>query len=231
MYCARCGAHLADSEKFCPLCGLEAYHPQLSGKKPEGEYPPYQYPEREVSRFGIRLIVLACFVIPLLAVLVCDLPLHGTITWSGYVMGALTVLYTIAMLPLWFKKPNPVIFVPIDFAVVCLYLLYINYAMDGDWFLSLALPVTVYLSLVVTAVITLYRYVRRGRLYICGGATIALGVFIPVLELLVGITFDNLRFMGWSFLPMSVIVLFGGFLIFLGICRPAREVMERKFFI
>jgi hypothetical protein len=231
MYCVKCGVALGDTEKQCPLCGTPVYHPELTREEVPPLYPQDKMPPKQPHPWGVLMIVTLLFLLPMSICLTADLQVNGQLNWSGYVIGALIVLYAVAVLPFWFKTPNPVIFVPIDFAVVGTYLLYINYAMDGDWFLSLALPVTVYLSLVVTAVITLYRYVRRGRLYICGGATIALGVFIPVLELLVGITFDNLRFMGWSFLPMSVIVLFGGFLIFLGICRPAREVMERKFFI
>ena len=231
MYCISCGVKLADSEKKCPLCGLEAYHPHLPRPQGESTYPAQQYPEKEVSPWGVRMIVLTVFVLPLLVVLLCDLPVNGKITWSGYVVGALILLYTIAILPLWFKAPNPVIFVPIDFAVAGAYLLYINYAVKGSWFMSFAFPVTGFLALLVTAIVTPSRYVRRGRLYIYGGAGIAMGLFIPVMELLMCITFDRVGFTYWSFYPSGVLVLFGGFLIFLGICRPAREMMERKFFL
>ena len=78
---------------------------------------------------------------------------------------------------------------------------------------------------------TLQRYVRRGRLFVYGGAVAAIGAFFPIIELLLYITFDPIGFLGWSFYPMGGLILFGVFLIFLGICRPAREMMERKFFI
>lgn len=231
MYCISCGVKLADSEKKCPLCGLEVYHPKLPTVAGENMYPVNQYPEQTVSPWGIRMLVLVCFLLPLLTVLLCDLPIHGRITWSGYAIGALVLLYVVAVLPLWFKKPNPVIFVPVDFAAVGVYLLYINFAVDGNWFLTFALPVTGFLALVVTAVVTLRRYVRRGRLYVYGGAVAVAGAFFPIMELLLYITFDSIGFFGWSFYPMAGLILFGGFLIFLGICRPAREMMERKFFI
>jgi hypothetical protein len=35
----------------------------------------------------------------------------------------------------------------------------------------------------------------------------------------------------WSLYPLTALVLLGGMLIFLAICRPARETMERKFFL
>ncbi len=231
MYCISCGVKLADSEKKCPLCGLLVYHPDV--KQPEGErlFPVNQNPPKEVSPWGIKLIILTVFLLPLITVLLCDLPVHGRITWSGYVIGALIFLYITAVLPYWFQTKNPVIFVPVDFAVACCYLFYINFASDGTWFLTFALPVTGFFCLLVTAIVTLYRYVRRGNLYIFGGAFTLVGLFMPVMELLLSVTFQGIVFRGWSFYPLGALVLFGGFLIFLGICRPARELMERKFFL
>ncbi len=231
MYCASCGVKLSDTEKKCPLCGLKAYHPEIPRPEAESNYPAHLYPEQEVSPWGIKVLILTVFMLPLITVILCDIPIHGRVTWSGYVIGALILLYTATVLPFWFRKPNPVIFVPIAFAVACLYLLYINYAVEGDWFLSFAFPVTGFFALILTAIVTLLRYIRRGRLYIFGGAIMAIGLFIPVMELLMVITFESVHYIYWSFYPMAVLVLFGGFLIFLGICRPAREMMERKFFL
>ncbi len=58
---------------------------------------------------------------------------------------------------------------------------------------------------------------------------LALGVFMPVLEGLLCIAFQ-IPVTGWSVYPLTALFLLGGFLIFLGICRPAREAMRRKFF-
>ena len=230
MYCSSCGVKLADTEEKCPLCGLEAYHPKIQREVLQKNYPVDLYPEKEVSPWGIKMLILVCFVLPLIVVLLCDLPVHGEITWSGYVIGALILAYTSVVLPYWFRNPNPVIFVPIGFAVACLYLWYINYATQGDWFMTLAFPVVGFFCIVVETVVTLLRYIRRGRLYIFGGAITATGLFLPVMELLIDITF-GVKYYYWSFYPLGVLVLVGSFLIFLGICRPAREVMERKFFL
>ena len=139
--------------------------------------------------------------------------------------------YIALVLPGWFRRPNPVVFVPCGFAAVGVYLLYINCATGGHWFLSFAFPVVGAVGLIVTAVVVLLRYVRRGKLYIIGGAAVALGAFMPLMEYLIYITFQRPRFVGWSLYPLIALVLLGGMLIFLAICRPARETMERKFFI
>jgi hypothetical protein len=155
----------------------------------------------------------------------------GGIVWAGYVIGGLLLSYVVLILPLWFRNPNPVIFVPCDFAAAGLYLLYINLATGGRWFLSFAFPVTGFVGLVVTAVVVLRRYIRRGRLYVFGGGILALGAFMPIMETLLVITFSSIPFMGWCFYPLIALGLLGGMLLFLAICKPARHSMARKFFI
>lgn len=231
MYCVSCGVKLADSEKKCPLCGVTVYHPEL--KQGEGEYlfPQQRYPNPQLSPRTAQIILTAIFLLPMLITLRCDLQLSGRITWSGYVAGALILAYIMMVLPMWFRKPNPVIFVPCNFAAVGLFLHYINWTTDGDWFWGFAFPVTGFVALVVTAVTVLLRYVHRGRLYIFGGAFLALGAFMPLMEFLLCLTLGDLRFVGWSMYPLIPLVLLGGTLIFLAISAPAREKMERKLFI
>lgn len=230
MYCASCGVKLADSEKVCPLCQTKAYHPDI--KRPEGEslYPKDKYPLKEMSLKGILAIIAAAFIITASTCLICDLRFSGGV-WSGFVIGGLILLYSIFILPHWFKDANPVIFVPSNFGGIILYLLYINLATGGKWFLSFAFPVAAALTLIVTAVVTLTRYIKGGRLYIFGGMFILLGCLALLVEFLLDITFKEITFVGWCFYPLVTFVLIGLFLIFLGICRPAREAVERKFFI
>ena len=63
------------------------------------------------------------------------------------------------------------------------------------------------------------------------GALMALGAFMPLLEFLLCVTFDPIRFGGWSLYPLSALAVLGGMLIFLAINRRAREKMEKKFFL
>ena len=231
MYCVNCGVKLADTEKNCPLCGVVAYHPDVQRNDGEPLYPTERFPEKRVSPKGAKIIVTTLFLLPALITLLSDFQLNDSVTWSGYVIGGLIVAYVMCVLPWWFDKPNPVIFVPCTFATIGLYLLYISLYTKGYWFLSFAFPVTGGLALIVTAIVVLLRYLPKAALYILGGASIALGTFIPLVEFLSYITFEKINFLGWSFYPMIVFVLLGGMLIFLAICRPARESMERRFFL
>lgn len=229
MYCINCGVKLADTEKKCPLCNTVVYHPQLQQGQTRPLYPANKMPQHSAGGKSLNGAVIFLFLIPLLVCIYADLSLDGKLEWSGYVAGALMIAYVAFALPLWFRKPNPVIFVPCNFAAIGLYLLYINWATQGNWFLSLAFPVVGGLGLITCAVVTLLYYLRKGRLYIIGGAMIALGAFMPLVEFLIGITFE-LGFIGWAVYPLVVLVLLGGLLLYFAINKDAREIMERKLF-
>lgn len=231
MYCAKCGVKLADHLSECPLCGTRAYHPDIDRKITEGQYPREHYPKKQKRTLVGQVIFSILFLLPLLIVPLCDWQINGSITWSGFVAGAVLLGYVILVLPTWFAKPNMVIFVPCDFAAAALYLLYINFATGGNWFLSFAFPVTGGIGLIVTAVVVLCKYAPKGNLYTFGGAFIALGGFMVLIEWLINWTFDLPKFMGWSLYPLIVLVLLGGTLIYLAINRTARETLERKIFL
>ena len=230
MYCMRCGAKLADTEKKCPLCGTAAFHPDIVRPDASPLYPQENFPEPPVNSKGALAIVSTLFLIPLLITLLTDLHLHEKVTWSGYVMGGLLLGYLVFVLPWWFRRPNPVIFVPVDFIAAGLYLLYIDLILKGGWFLSFAFPVTGFLGILSTTVAALLKYLHRGRLYVYGGTLMALGGFMPLLEFLMKITFD-LKFSGWSIYPFISLLLLGGLLIFLAVNRHFRESVKKKIFI
>jgi hypothetical protein len=231
MYCANCGVKLADSEDRCPLCHTPAYHPDIPRQPGRPLFPSERYPDTAKKTLWLSAFLTLTTVFVAAIVLLCDLQMGNGISWSGYVLGGLATFYVALVLPSWFARPNAVIFVPCTFVTIAAYLFYINLAVGGSWFFSFALPITGIVAAIVTTVITLLRYVRRGRLYIFGGAIMAVAVLSVVLEILMDITFCGYTFLGWCAYPAATFLTIGGLLIFLGICRPAREAMERKFFI
>ncbi|MBP3390177.1 MAG: hypothetical protein J6L58_00610 [Clostridia bacterium] len=229
MYCIKCGVGLEATEKKCPLCNTEVCHPDFMQPSAEPLYPSGRLPKSGSGKMAFNGAVIILFFIPLLICFFADISISGRLEWFGYVAGALAVAYVSFALPLWFKNPNPVIFVPCSFASAALYLMYINLATQGDWFLSFALPVTAVICLITSTVVTLLHYLRRGRLYILGGAFMALGTAMLLIEFLIGLTF-KIGFIGWSVYPLVVLALFGGLLIFLALNPTAREILERKLF-
>lgn len=232
MYCVKCGAELADSEKLCPLCLTRVYHPDIERGEEDPLFPKTEETEMQtVSRAGALFITTSVFVLAVVLPLISNLSISGAVTWSGYVIGAVLLAYIVIVLPIWFRKPNPVIFVPCDFAACALYLLYIDLAAGGGWFLSFAFPTVGGAAAITTAVIALCRYVRRGYLYIFGGAAILTGGFLVLMEFMMNLTFGSHSRLVWSILPMTVCVLIGVWLLIIAISPKLRRSLKKKFFV
>ena len=229
MYCIKCGVQLADAEKSCPLCNTVVYHPQIPVADGQELYPIKKVPKSASGRafFGGAVIIL--FMIPLIITFLSDFHTDGRLDWFGFAAGGILLAYLTFFLPTWFKKPNPVIFIPCDFAACAVYLLYIELATGGGWFLSLAFPLVLGAAVITCTLITLLRYLRRGRLYVVGGTVMALGAFVVMIEGFVDLTLQK-PFIGWSFYPLIPLALVGGLLIYLAMNATAREKIERKLF-
>lgn len=230
MYCIKCGAKLESSETVCPLCNTRVYHPDIVIEEEKKLYPSGRMPETKHRSKTFNGAIIIMFLVPVIVCFLADFHFDRQIKWFGYVLGALIMCYTAFALPMWFEKPNYVIFTPCVIAEAIGYLLYINCITGGNWFLSFAFPVAGGFGIIVTTVVTLLRYIKRGRLYIWGGAFTLTGAFIMLTEFFMSITFDDINFFGWSLYPFSVLVMLGGLMVYLAINKSAREVMERKLF-
>ena len=231
MYCINCGVKLADTEKRCPLCETEVYHPALERPAVQPLYPAGRIPAQQPRSLALPIVLTTAFLMPILITLLCDLRLNGAVTWSGYVIGALLLAYVILGLPTWFRRVCPVTMLACDFLTVALYLLYINHAVGGSWFWGFGFPLVSAVGIAVTAVVLLMQRHPRQGFYIFGGAFTALGGFMPLLEHLINRTFGRADFAAWSVYPLVALVLLGLMLIFLGANSAARRTLERKFFL
>ena len=232
MYCMKCGVELAEGEKVCPLCGLKAYHPGIGSNDGSKLYPVSRVPSYEsLNHKGLMFILTVAFIVPIVITLLSDLAVTGTFSWSGYVIGGVVLFYICSVLPFWFKNPNPVIFIPVFFAAVVLYLLYIDIATGDEWFLSFAFPAVGALGLLVTAATTVIKYVRRGYWYIAASCILALGGYTVLVEFLLYITFGIKTQFPWSFYPFAGCFIIGIAVMVIAISKPLRRRVQRKFFI
>lgn len=227
MYCVKCGVELADGTKRCPLCQTPVYYPDAKDAPPT--YPAF-VPDREIiNPRGIYFILSFVFTIGAIISLICDINVTGGISWSVLVVGGLILTYVIAVLPGWFSRPSPAIFAPVDFLAAAIYLFVIEFYTKGDWYFTFALPTVAMSALIVLSVIILSYYIKRGYLYIFGGASIALGIFSIIVELLVNVNFGLQNRLVWSLYPCIAFSLIGIMLIIVAIVKPFRESLRKIF--
>lgn len=232
MFCIKCGIELSEGQKICPICQTRVYHPDFKQSDALPTYPRKAFKSEEINIRGLLFIITLLHLIPVVFALILDLNLNGRIDWMGYVVGSVVFLYVCAVLPLWFKKPNPVVFVPCDFFTLAIFLWNINLKADGTWFWTLALPITVGVCLITTAMIVLLRYLRHGRLFIFGGGFILSGCVVLLIEHLMHITFNvNHTGFAWSLYPMVFLAIIGVGLIVIEIVKPFKESLKKIFFL
>lgn len=233
-FCIKCGVELSDTEKRCPLCSTVVYHPDIQRAEAKPLYPPHDgLSESTMNKSGALFIVTTLCILAIVITLLCDLSLNGGLTWSHFVWSGIVMLYIIAVLPIWFRRPNPVVFVAADYAVLTVFLWLICYLTGGTWFFTFCLPVVGLNAALVITMIVLIRYVRRGILYIFGGGFMVSGFFMLLTEFLINYTFEirePFRLI-WSIYPFAAFFIIGIALIIIAINRPLREWLRRKFFV
>ena len=230
MYCVKCGAELSDGERKCPLCLTPVYYPGYGDGEPH--YPPVAPKEDKINLKGLNFVFTVATLLAGLIAFFVDLDTgNDGITWSWLVLGALGVFYTATILPLWFVRRTPAIFAPIDFIAVGLYLWLVCGLTDGSWYLTLALPVTGAVALIMCSVLILVYYLRCGYLYIAGGACIALGLVSVMIEWLIHVTFTLPAHPMWSLYPAILLGGVGLMLIVIEIVKPLKESLARIFAI
>ena len=230
MYCIKCGVELGEAEKQCPLCHTRVYHPDLTVADAPPLYPPHDPVVKKMNRRTILFLLAVAVFLVAVQLLTFDLRFTGGVSWSYYPAGGLLMVYVIAVLPMWFRRPNPVVFVPVSFVTALLYLLGVNFMSDGKWFLTFALPAVSGAAIITTAVIVLARYVKRGYFYSSGGAVLATGAYSFLLECLICHTF-GVRFYFWSLYPIMGFAIIGLALIIVGIVKPFQRYLAKKFFL
>lgn len=231
MYCIRCGVELSAGEKKCPLCDTVVYHPDITFPDVPGTYPVFKKEGEKIKPIGALFILSMMFAFAYLLLLFIDLRGNKVITWSGYASNAILLLYVWIVLPFWSKKPNPVIFIPLDFMAVGIYLAYINYSIGGHWFLKFALPVVMALNIILTTVIVLLRYLHKGYLFIASGIWFSVGGFLMMLEALINYNFRVSKTLIWAPYPFASCCLIGGVLLVIAVNRPLRNSLHKRFFI
>ena len=167
MYCVYCGVKLQDGAAECPLCHTPVMHPDRKDGEQRTLYPD-RLPAEERHGRALLVWILSLVMVGIsMACLFLCLHRYHEVGWSGYVMMSMALAWVWVLLPLLFPRFRPMIFLPIDFACLAGFLLYICAKNGEHWFLSFAFPVTAIMAVLTLLGVAIFRYIRAGRLRLC----------------------------------------------------------------
>ena len=228
MYCVKCGVKLQDGARACPLCQTPVLYSDDAAR--EESYSDRYPAERRHGKYVLLALLSAVMLAAGLICLILCLKTFGKVYWSGYVLLGLALAWIVLILPLWFRRWNPFVFLSVDIAAICGFLVYVCAKTGGRWFLPFAFPVTLLLGALLLAAIALFRRARRGRLYLAGALMIAIGLCTMLIELFEHIAFGTKMFL-WSLYCVCAFGAVGLFLLIAAMIPPLKAFLERKFFI
>ena len=228
MYCVYCGVKLQDGAGECPLCHTPVMHPDRKDGGQQTLYPDRLPAEERHGRALLVWLLSLVMVGVSMACLFLCLHRYHEVGWSGYVMMSLALAWVWVLLPLLFPRFRPMIFLPIDFACLAGFLLYVCVKNGEHWFLSFAFPVTAIVAILTLLGVAIFRYIRAGRLRLLGLYLIEIGASFMLIEFFAHITFGTKMF-DWS---LYCVIAFGalGLFLFIATLIPRLHAHLRKTF-
>ena len=227
MYCVKCGVELKQGVNVCPLC-----HTKMNFEESDIKETSYSnlLPKRRNPNLAYASIFSLLSLITCITTMIICFNIYHKLSWGGYVIASVALFYIIFILPLWFTRLSPIVFVCFDFVSIALLLFYICIKTSGKWFFSFALPIVFFIGVLFIVGISLRKYIKKAGFFIIGGLIIVLGLFCILIELFECITF-NTKMFTWSLYVVASTSVFGLFLILCGIIKPLRESLSKRFYI
>lgn len=230
-YCVHCGVKLNDSEKRCPLCHTVVLDPSRPPDPAAPRAYPVRTPEQELKknkRFLLSLLALL-LLLPAVLCLIIDLLTGGGLSWSIYAAGALILLFIPAAIPL--LVPRYQIYFAVGAAFLCLntYLFMVErLSQSGNWFFPIALPSLALGTVLLIAIILLYRFGRLNKLTLLAASVAAVAAECAGVEILRALALGRGFALVWSPYVAAPCIFVSLALFFINSNRAVREEVRRR---
>jgi|NGEPerStandDraft_6_1074524.scaffolds.fasta_scaffold05572_3 hypothetical protein len=215
-YCTNCGVELEDDLLSCPLCGFKV------GKNPkpesgnQSEYYPSDIIQLHKEESGKHLWELSG-IIAFSGITVCtivDLVIHKGLFWSLFADTSILASWIcITLILLAFKKYF--IIVPgLLITVLAMLFLFNLFSPPVNWFIGIALPVTIALFISVSIIIVLWKVAHFRGFNILAIAFLVLSGFCIVTEVFTDRYISGKVDIRWSAIvavsifPIALVLLF-----------------------
>jgi uncharacterized BrkB/YihY/UPF0761 family membrane protein len=152
--------------------------------------------------------------------------------WMYYVFGGSLVVWMIFIFPMLLKKKKPILHVFMIFLSATLYILLISIAVSGmDWFLILALPISIVVMFLLFIIIFIVDRTKPGKLKTTSVSLTAVILLCLIVEVLVDYYVTANISLSWSYVVAGSIVPVIIFLILLSGNKKMQDELIKKLHI
>lgn len=202
-YCVNCGVELDRTAKKCALCGVIVLNPMQQQDTTSLEPYPRQTEQLTiVERHYVVQILSIALVLQAAICVILNIFYYNKSYWSAYSIGAFVLVFTMAALPLLFKKAF-LSFITMDLIVLLGYLYMVEWVSGTSlWFFSIALPITIYIYI---STVILYFYTKKvypKKLKITAAALFALGMLSVCVDASISMYISQYVSCSWSLIVL-----------------------------
>ncbi|MCL2254109.1 MAG: DUF6320 domain-containing protein [Lachnospiraceae bacterium] len=231
-YCVNCGVKLDKELTGCPLCNTKIINPALSKSEhsTDSETFPHKTGQVEVVlKRDLGLLISIILGGIAISALFLNIFIFREGWWSLLIIGVCVIFFFIA-LPAFILTKTP-IYVSLVFnaLAVALYLYFISFlTADTGWLTGLALPILVFLTVIILIVVFLIKAFKPAFLTTALYLITAIGAVCVGLELLIG------RYSGkeftflWSAIVLTVCAVIDAGLITVLSRRRLRVAIQKR---
>lgn len=229
-YCVNCGVELHPSLTECPLCNTPVINPKELTRTTAA--PPFPMDKGQVELVKRKDMAVLLSVVLIATALTCgllNLLLFNNNLWSLPIIGICAIIWVFAIPFVIYTRLSVCLSILLDGIIVCMYLYLLTFMTGSNaWFYSIALPITLLVTLLLEAMDFLRHTFRSSIL-----AT-ALYVFIEIPVLCIGIEVildlyfkDHVR-LSWSAIVLTVCAIIDIALITILSKKRLRNAVRRR---
>lgn len=229
-YCVNCGVKLKNHEGSCPLCGTEVINLANPATHAAQKMVPRQRESPKDSFDKALWIKLASIILaaPALLSITINGVFGNTLTWSLYAVASLGIAWVWLVSPFLYQRNIAQRWIIID-AVALLGFLYLieHLSASHGWFFPLALPITLFFTVLFLTLVILIRKKTLRELHIAASIFTAIGLFCVFLNGVINFYALQVFHLDWSLLVLILSITFA--LIAVVLQRRRWIVDELKF--
>lgn len=229
-YCVNCGVELDASHKSCPLCNTPVINPALL-IQPE-TVPPFPREKGQVELVKRKDAALLVSVVLLSTAITCGLLnvfIYKANLWSLAIIGACCVLWVFMIPLIIYTKLSPYTSLLLDGVVVCAYLYMLTWLTNtNDWFLCIALPVTLLVTLLAEIMAFLLRKFRFSFLVTATVSFMEIAVLCVGIELILNHFLHDRFYLSWSGIVLTICAIITVALVTILSKKRLRNAVRRR---